>query len=35
LAGAKKIKRAKKEVGDSGYTKNEIALKNWGYDVRK
>lgn len=33
LKRAKKIKRSKKEY--FGYTKNEIALKNWGYDVKK
>jgi hypothetical protein len=31
LSRAKKIKSTKEICG--GYTKNEIALKNWGYDV--
>lgn len=31
---ASKIRRSKKILGDD-YTKNEIALKNWGYDVKK
>ena len=34
LARAKKIK-SKNFVGDSGLTKNEIALKNWAYDIKK
>lgn len=34
LARAKKIPRAKEEVG-GGYTRNEIALKNWAYDIKK
>ena len=33
LARAKKIKSSK--IVCSGYTKNEIALKNWAFDVRK
>lgn len=35
LSRAKSIPRSKTEVGDSGYTKNEIALKNWAFDVKK
>jgi len=34
LARAKKIK-SKNYIGNSGLTKNEIALKNWGWNVKK
>lgn len=34
LARAKKIPRAKEEIGN-GYTRNEIAMKNWAYDIKK
>ena len=33
LSRAKKIKSS--NIICNGYTKNEIALKNWGYDVKK
>ncbi len=33
LKKAKKIKRSKLKI--RGYTRNQIMLKNWGYDVKK
>ena len=33
LRKAKKLKGGKR--GTKGYTRNEIILKNWGYDIRK
>lgn len=33
LKRAKQIKRSKIKI--KGYTRNQIALKNWGYDVKK
>lgn len=34
LKRAKKIK-SKNYIARSGYTKNQIAMKNWGFDIRK
>lgn len=34
LKRARKIK-SRKKVDNSKYTRNQIALKNWGYDVHK
>jgi hypothetical protein len=34
LARARKIPRSKIEI-DDGYTRNEIAMKNWAYDIKK